>query len=66
MENPKNFALQNQSVKKISVKAKGDDDEKTYTELKIETTSGKYQYRCDGQAKGIKEMLKGVFGPVVK
>lgn len=69
-ENPGNFALPNASVKKIKVSSKDssrgpDDPGRSYTELKIEAGSGKYEYRCDGHAKPIREALKGAFGDVV-
>jgi len=70
-ENPKNFAIQNASVKKIKVSSKeissgSDDSGRSYTEMKIESSAGKYDFRADGQAKSIKEALKGVFGDTVK
>ena len=70
-ENPKNFAIQNASVKKIKVSSKDtssgpDDPGRSYTEMKIESSAGKYEFRADGQAKPIKEALKGVFGDTVK
>lgn len=70
-ENQKNFAIQNASVKKIKVSAKDtssgpDDPGRSYTELKIEASAGKFEFRVDGQSRSVKEALKGVFGDVVK
>ncbi len=70
-ENPKNFAIQNASVKKIKVSAKdtssgSDDSGRSYTELKIESSAGKYEFRVDGNSKRVKDPFKAVFGDVVK
>jgi hypothetical protein len=70
-ENPKNFAIQNASVKKIKVSAKdtssgSDDPGRSYTELKIESSAGKYEFRVDGHSKRVKDPFKAVFGDVVK
>jgi len=70
-ENPRNYAVQNSSVKKIKVSTKdesrgSDDAGRSYTELKIEAGAGKFEFRVDGQARPIKEALKGVFGDIVK
>ncbi len=70
-ENSKNFAIQNPSVKKIKVKSKDesnhpDEPSRTYTELKIESSAGKYDFKVDGHnAKVIRDYLQGVFGGVV-
>lgn len=70
-ENSKNFAVQNASVKKIKVRSRDDSahpDEpaRTYTELKIESSSGKFEFKIDGHdAKGIREALQAVFGGIV-
>jgi hypothetical protein len=71
LENPKNYAIQNGAVKKISVKAKNDSngpDEvgRSYTELKIESGAGKFEYKVDGHDRAIRDALRGVFGDVVK
>ena len=70
-ENSKNFAVQNVSVKKIKVSTRdesrgADDARRSYTELKIEASAGKFEFRVDGQANPVKEALKGVFGDIVK
>jgi hypothetical protein len=70
-ENPRNFAVPNASVKKIKVSTKGDsrgsdDAGRSYTELKIESGSGKFEFRVDGNAKSVREALKGVFGDIVQ
>jgi len=70
-ETPRNFAIQNTSVKKIKVSTKdesrgSDAAARSYTELKIEASVGKFEFRVDGHAKPIKESLKGVFGDLVK
>jgi hypothetical protein len=69
-ENPKNFAVPNSSVKKIKVSSKddagrSDDVSRSYTELKIEASGGKYEFRVDGDVKSVREALKGVFGDTV-
>ncbi len=62
-----NFALPNSSVRKIRVSAKDDDDAgRSYTELKIEAATGKYEFRVDGDARSVKDALKGAFGDLVK
>ena len=61
-----NFALPNSSVRKIKVGSKGDDDDGNYTELKIEAATGKFEFRVDGDARSLKETLKGVLGDLVK
>jgi hypothetical protein len=71
-ENPHNFAIQNSSVKKVRISAKDDSrgqDQvgRSYTELKIEASVGKFEFKVDGHDSGqIKESLKGVFGDIVK
>ena len=70
-ENSGNFAIQNSSVRKIKVSTRNenrgsDDAARSYTELKIEASVGKFEFRVDGHAKPIKEALTGVFGDVVK
>jgi len=70
-ESPRNFAIQNTSVKKIKVSTKdesrgSDDASRSYTELKIEASVGKFEFRVDGHAKSIKDALKGGFGDIVK
>ncbi len=70
-ESSKNFAIQNASVKKIKVRSRDDaahpdDAGQAYTELKIESNSGKYEFKIDGHgAKGIRESLQGIFGGIV-
>ena len=69
-ENPGNFAIQNSSVKKIKVSSKedsrgSDDVGRSYTELKIEAGT-KFEFKVDGDSRSIKEVLKGVFGDIVK
>jgi len=61
-----NFALPNSSVRKIKVGSKDDDDDGSYTELKIEASTGKYEFRVDGDARSVKDALKSAFGDVVK
>ncbi len=71
-ENKRNFAIQNPSVKKIRVKSKdesGDPDQsgRTYIELKIESSAGKFDFKVDGHdARSVRDTLKGVFGDMVK
>lgn len=71
-ENPRNFAIQNASVKKIKVSAKDDsrgqdDVGRSYTELKIEASVGKFEFKVDGRdSRSVKEALKGTFGDIVK
>lgn len=71
-ENGKNFAVPNSSVRVIKAKMKsqgGDPDEpgRSYVELKIESSGGKYEFRVDGSNdKAIRETLQGVFGDIVK
>lgn len=71
LENPKNYSIANPTVKKIWVKAKNDsngpdDVDRSYTELKIESGAGKFEYKVDGHDRTIRDALKGVFGDVVK
>jgi len=62
-----NFALPNASVRKIKVSTKGgSDDDESFTELKIEAASGKLEYRVDGDARSVREVLKSAFGDLVK
>ncbi len=63
-----NFTVPNSSVRKIKVSTKGgsDDDDESYTELKIEAVAGKLEYRVDGDARSVRDVLSGVFGDLVK
>jgi hypothetical protein len=62
-----NFALPNSSVRKVKVSTKGgSDDDESYTELKIEAAPGKLEYRVDGDARSVRDVLSGVFGDLVK
>jgi len=63
-----NFALANSSVRRIKVSSKGgsDDDDESYTELKIESTAGKLEYRVDGDARSVRDVLSAVFGDRLK
>jgi hypothetical protein len=70
-ENAKNFSLANSTVKKIKVSTKDsssgpDDPGRSYTELKIESSNGKYEFKCDGHAGPVKEALRKVSGDTVK
>ncbi|MBN1152255.1 MAG: hypothetical protein JXA58_03505 [Dehalococcoidia bacterium] len=70
-ENSGNFALPNTSVKKIKISSKDssngpDDTGRSYTELKIEASNGKLEFKCDGHARPIKEALTKVFGDLVR
>ncbi len=70
-ENSKNFAIPNSSVKKIKVWSREefnrpDEPARDFTELKIESSSGKYEFRVDGHnPKPIRESLQKVFGGIV-
>jgi len=71
LENPKNYSIANPTVTKISVKAKNDskgpdDVDRSYTELKIESGAGKFEYKVNGNDRAIRDALRGVFGDVVK
>lgn len=70
-ENAKNFAIPNSSVKLVKAKTKhqGDPDDpgRSYVELKIESSAGKYEFRVDGSNdKAIREALQGIFGDIVR
>ena len=70
-ENEGNFAIPNSSVRQVKVKGKhrGDPDDAgtSYTELKIESSSGKYEFKVDGHNdRSIREALQGVLGDIVK
>ncbi len=63
-----NFALPNSSVRRIKVSTKGgsDDDDESYTELKIEAVSGKYEFRLSSDEREVRDVLAGVFGGIVR
>jgi len=71
LENSKNFSIANPTVRKISVKAKSDskgpdDVDRSYTELKVESTAGKFEFKVDGNDRSVKDALRRVFGDVLK
>jgi hypothetical protein len=71
-ETPGNFAVENAAVREIKIRRKeehrGSNDAvyQTYTEVQMDTTSGKLSYNIDGHADDEVETLKNIFGERVK
>ena len=70
-ENPGNFAIPNDDIKKINIKQKtqsgwGDDADQYITELKIEARGRKDTYNVDSFSNEMKEMLKSIYGDRLK